>query len=401
MVRLKAQCVFALAVTEWIAQVYWPTSQALPTSGDTAHAQRMVVPDCRRQIFSSANAQLGCTTCRTRKVKCDEQRPLCTRCAQMRIKCEWDRPARPRRKPYCPRGQGKSAQAVAVTASAPIEDTPQSPYGLGLSSEDETEIEVVSRVLRSEHELALVGDVDLMQLRPSLSTNHIPLSNSMMFRPKDQEYFQYVPHSFLVLAIGKPWKWSTLSYVHSIIARQEKGVMRAFMALASMELRCREMTPRESGSPASEDLDRARRHRDLATHYYHLALRDLSAVLHRASQPDRTDSDLDALFAMWFLILWFEHYDPELVEASHVHLDGIRSFLASHLRGSWNDGETKLPPASQQLLLFIRFVITLPWARSKLDKFQLPGHRLCSRKHARRPAVCRVSVRPGGLGIFP
>ncbi|KAH9204654.1 hypothetical protein DL95DRAFT_280686, partial [Leptodontidium sp. 2 PMI_412] len=32
---------------------------------------------------------LGCLTCRKRKVKCDEAKPICGRCQRLRRECTW------------------------------------------------------------------------------------------------------------------------------------------------------------------------------------------------------------------------------------------------------------------------------------------------------------------------
>lgn len=34
----------------------------------------------------------GCITCRTKKVKCDEQTPECRRCRRLALSCEWTKP---------------------------------------------------------------------------------------------------------------------------------------------------------------------------------------------------------------------------------------------------------------------------------------------------------------------
>jgi hypothetical protein len=40
----------------------------------------------------------GCVTCRTKKVKCDEQRSICGRCQRLRLQCEWAIGSTPRKK---------------------------------------------------------------------------------------------------------------------------------------------------------------------------------------------------------------------------------------------------------------------------------------------------------------
>ncbi|EXJ79542.1 hypothetical protein A1O3_07821 [Capronia epimyces CBS 606.96] len=364
-------------------------------------------------------SKVGCTTCRTRKIKCDERRPLCTRCERAGIKCEWDKPAKPRRRRLLRPAPPEEASLSSSSASTSASDT--AAIAASASATDDASLSLPPLAVRSEPEppsrpgpgpgmdmlmfepwrdqdqdqdqatatdtamdtpfpfpdlnptctpsarqqqlgLSMLYNAssNLHLLRPALSTTHIPLSNSLMLGAQDRECFQYIPNSFMVQAIGKPWAWSMLSYIHSRIASHEKGVMRAFIALASMELRCRYISATDQGQGRDPDQVQAaaRQKKSLATGHYRLALGDLSRLLDRASQPDRTDQDLDALFAMWFLILWFGTYDPELVQASHVHLRGIRSFVSQNLRTTGGGGKPGLPPASQQLLYFISLVDT-------------------------------------------
>ena len=127
--------------------------------------------------------------------------------------------------------------------------------------------------------------------------------------------------------------------------------MRGFTAVAAMELRSRDLVPStQPGIESLSSLHRARSLQRIAMSNYRLALHDLSSILNRAASSERTEQDLDALFALWFLMINFEQYGSELVENTHIHLDGIRSFLSRALQ---NAEVMKLPPASQQMLHFI------------------------------------------------
>lgn len=217
--------------------------------------------------------------------------------------------------------------------------------------DDEKDVEEIPYTSRSDHSLALMQYASQTPLLPTLSTSHIPLSNSLNLETLDWECFQHIPKSFLVLGMGKPWRWSMLSYIHSKIATQEPGVMRVFIAVASMELRSKDLLSlHESDVQSLDSLRRARQLQHVGMNNYHLAINDLSSILERASRPDRTDDDLDSLFAMWFLILTFEQYGLDLVGKTHIHLSGIHSFISRALE----QGEhLHLPPASQQLLHFL------------------------------------------------
>jgi hypothetical protein len=277
-----------------------------------------------------------------RKVKCDERHPQCLRCTQSCVKCEWNLPPKPRRR-------------VRQSSDAPRTENARVRLLPNLTSvddrDDENEVEELPSTASSDHSLALMQYASQTPLLPTLSTSHIPLSNSLNLKIMDWECFQHIPKSILVLALGKPWRWSMLSYHHSKIATQEPGIMRGFIAVASMELRSKYLLPREDGSVQPIDsVRRAGQLQHVGMNNYHLAINDLSSILERVSRPDRTDDDLDALFAMWFLILNFEQYGLDLVENTHIHLSGINTFISRALE---HGEHLHLPPASQQLLHFI------------------------------------------------
>lgn len=197
--------------------------------------------------------------------------------------------------------------------------------------------------------------IDLGNPRPALSTVHIPLSNSLRLSAEDQECFLHIPNSVLVLRWGKPWKWSSFSWIYTHIASRYPGVMRIYIAGAAMELRSKEILAAQEGDNVSARLQRARRLEDSATNHYHLALKDLSVILDPFSRSTASSDDIDALFSMWFLILHFGLYDSHSMGASHVHLEGIRSFLKPYLESWKESGQKTLPLVSQKLLLFISY----------------------------------------------
>ena len=217
----------------------------------------------------------------------------------------------------------------------------------------ETEIATNSSPSTSDRSLALRMDTGGLTLQPAISVNQIRLPNSLTLNHDDLRLFHYIPESIMVLQFGKPWRWSMLSYVHSKVASQEKGVMRAFIAVAAMELRSQELGATSEDKSPSQGTEVAKNLRISATKHYHCALQDLSALLERVSKPQQSDEDIDSLFALWFLILHFGLYDPDLVSASYVHVNGIRSFLLNYLQRHREGRLRDLPPASQQLLLFI------------------------------------------------
>ncbi len=188
-------------------------------------------------------------------------------------------------------------------------------------------------------------------LRPALSTNHMALNNSLVLEPTAWECFNYIPSSMLVYNVGKPFTWSMFAYVHSTIASWEPGVMSGFIAVASVE-RASLLHQQTAKNNRDSMTAQQRQLRRLGMTQYRLALKELSSVVDRATSGDRTPANLDALFALWYLVLIFESYHADLTAVSHVHLNGIRSFLSRFVNNGQGPGSAVLPPASQQLLLF-------------------------------------------------
>ncbi|KAH7139888.1 hypothetical protein B0J13DRAFT_68774 [Dactylonectria estremocensis] len=295
----------------------------------------------------------GCLTCRIRKVKCDEQRPGCQRCVKGSMKCEWLEPGRPLSVRRTPKSKSPTPSPIFQRPLAP---SPNS--AMDGSQADELEHEKVVAT-RTDGDFASKAGGSLQQSpspRPALSANHIPLSNSLQLTADDQAAFLYVPESILVLSYGKPWKWSCFSYIYTNVASQYSGVMRSFIAVAAMELRSRDMLLARDGNNPVRALESAQVIGAMAGVHYTSALKDLSALLDHICRSEGRSNDIDALFAMWFLILRYEAYDSQSKGASLVHLDGIRSFLKPYLEeGGYANGE-KLPYISQPMLLYTLYL---------------------------------------------
>ncbi|KAF5650912.1 transcriptional regulatory [Fusarium sp. NRRL 25303] len=226
-----------------------------------------------------ARSKNGCLTCRIRKVKCDEQRPVCKRCENSPNKCEWLEP-----------GQALSARGKRV--ESPAYGSPR----LLASSESPASFDSGSPVSpASGHDFHLP--------RSHLSAAHIPLANSLQLSEQDRSAFAYIPYSTMVVSYGKLWQWSNFSYIYANIANVYPGVMRSFIAVANMELRAKELLIAQEVVDASASLERASRLAAAAAAHYTQALKDLSSLLDRICQTPEQDCDIDALFTMWFLIL--------------------------------------------------------------------------------------------------
>lgn len=314
------------------------------------HGQRLV--RCYLQSLlnqTDTETSLGCSTCRIRKVKCDEQRPTCSKCTVAHIQCEWDRPTPPRR----PTANHSIKRQEASNRPKPLQPARHTDHDIsdGFESDDKRSDRTGSSL--SQQSSPVSENAYAVALPAAVIDRTFEMSNSLVLTSHDHTAFQYIPESLMVLRFGKPWKWSMLSYIHSTVAPRERGVMSAFIAVASMELRFRDLVQFSDSVVTQTSLTRADELKNSAAKHFHIAIKDLCSLLDRISKVDPSAEELEALFAMWFLILHCELYDPDLIPASQIHMNGIRSFILKYLQENSMDKNRKLPPASEQLLLFI------------------------------------------------
>ncbi|KAH7141051.1 hypothetical protein EDB81DRAFT_654462 [Dactylonectria macrodidyma] len=88
---------------------------------------------------SGPRSRTGCLTCRGKKVKCDETRPVCLRCARLSRTCDWTQPPRktPSRRPFRPRVRGSYPSpnpATPCPCPCPPQASESSACGLELDS---------------------------------------------------------------------------------------------------------------------------------------------------------------------------------------------------------------------------------------------------------------------------
>ncbi|RTE82377.1 hypothetical protein BHE90_003045 [Fusarium euwallaceae] len=301
-----------------------------------------------------ARSKNGCITCRIRKVKCDERRPVCQRCANSPVKCEWLEPGKSL---SVRRSRGSnSASSPGSCRSSPRPLAPSCPATPCDSSSSKSSGMLLPTTPSRLNEDASSQSPEKINRQSTLALNHAPLANSLQLSADDEAAFLYIPESMMVLCYGKLWKWSCFSYIYTHIANQYPGVMRSLIAVASMELRARQVLQAQGGDDSTDALEAAHRLGATAAVHYSLALQDLSSLLHHICHSEGRDNDINALFTMWFLILRYEAYDSESTAASLVHLDGIRSFLRPYLDGDeYVDGKG-LPYLSQTMLLYTLYL---------------------------------------------
>ncbi|CBF89366.1 uncharacterized protein ANIA_10083 [Aspergillus nidulans FGSC A4] len=264
----------------------------------------------------------GCSTCRRRKVKCGEERPVCKRCSALGITCEWAAVVKRGRShtpvPIQPARARRPTTTAAATSST-AEQPPLDFNSLALSPQ-------FSQMLCPE---ALFPEIWTFlpaaftaptPLYPSLSGTDIACSNSLMLMEQDQIYFQYFPSSSVVFYYIKSWAWSGFSYLYQGPAASSKVVMRMILALAANDMHRNGLLVRSPGRPSAEDH---------ARYHYGLAVKEFRQLLETREKP-LSQPELEIVFASMFLMISYEWQFGQSVQDLQLHLRGVRSLLESH-----------------------------------------------------------------------
>lgn len=143
---------------------------------------------------------VGCSTCRRRKVKCGEEKPVCTRCSSLRLNCEWGVPVK----------RGRSTQ---IRHLEPAPGTSEQPKAEDLAGFQPDALFTSLSPFYWESDAPSFDTFNPAPIPtpiyPSLNVN-VACANSLTLSSLDQQYFQYFPSSSLVFYYMKRWKWSSL-----------------------------------------------------------------------------------------------------------------------------------------------------------------------------------------------
>ncbi|KAL4891482.1 Zn(II)2Cys6 transcription factor [Aspergillus ambiguus] len=285
----------------------------------------------------------GCSTCRRRKVKCGEERPVCQRCFNLRLNCEWGVPVK----------RGKSAALVRpIQPAQPRWSTPSDLVSTATVTTTPTPGTAASPAVTFHSQLAAFP-VDLWHpspssdltpvsteavspagwscfshylqppsspLYPSLSTSDTACANSLVLSEHDRKYFQFFPSSSLVFYYMKPWQWSSFCYLYQGPAASNKVIMRMILALSASDMHRQGLVVRSPGRPSAEDHARF--------HYGH-AVKEFRQLL-ESPKRDISTTELEMIFATMFLMVTYEWQYGNCVHHLQLHLQGVRSLLESH-----------------------------------------------------------------------
>ncbi|GAB1218042.1 hypothetical protein ATERTT37_007288 [Aspergillus terreus] len=284
----------------------------------------------------------GCSTCRRRKVKCGEERPVCQRCFNLRLNCEWGVPVKRGKaaalvrhiQPAQPRWSTPSDLAPTSVVAVPTPATAVSPGVIfhaphasvpadlwhPAPSGDLTPISTDAVSPAGWPCFSQYPQPPPSPLYPSLSTSEIACANSLVLSEHDQKYFQFFPSSSVVFYYMKPWQWSSFCYLYQGPAASNKVIMRMILALSASDMHRQGLVVRSPGRPTAEDHARF--------HYGH-AVKEFRQLL-ESPKRELSTTELEMIFATMFLMVTYEWQYGNCVHHLQLHLQGVRSLLESH-----------------------------------------------------------------------
>ncbi|KAL7947935.1 hypothetical protein V8C42DRAFT_269673 [Trichoderma barbatum] len=248
----------------------------------------------------SRRSVAGCWTCRDKKVKCDEQRPVCDRCSRLHRLCDY----RPRpRKPYV-RGRAREATQQPREESRVTQD-----------HEADDRLSEPGTSNSSEVMVSNSGTRDLCRYSPS--PPDIPAACSLMLGLQEREAIQYFRTTFSKHQHTKNPEYNVISVIYNIAIKSELAMHMA-VSVARREMLCL-----QSGGQIDVKDD------DISILHYSAALRQLADFVNGAD----TVTGLDTILASVWLMLTYEQKfgDGDGVGISS-HLRGLASIVQSEAR---------------------------------------------------------------------
>ncbi|CAI7622236.1 unnamed protein product [Penicillium palitans] len=245
----------------------------------------------------------GCSTCRRRKVKCGEEKPVCARCSSLRLNCEWGVPVK----------RGRSTQ---IRHLEPAPRTSEQPKGEDLAGlQPDALFTSLSPVSWASDALSFdtFNPAPIpTPIYPSLNVN-VACANSLTLTSLDRQYFQYFPSSSLVFYYMKRWKWSSLCHLYEGPAASNRVIMRMILALSACDMHRNGLIVRSQ---------------DHGRYHYSQAVKEFRQLLETPRQVSL--DDVETVFATVFLMIAWEWQFGHSVRHLQLHLQGVRSLLETH-----------------------------------------------------------------------
>ncbi|KAJ5238991.1 hypothetical protein N7468_003610 [Penicillium chermesinum] len=271
-------------------------------------------------------------TCRRRKVKCGEERPICNRCANLRLDCEWGVPvarghsSRVRHlKPAPTTRHHDDIEPVSEVSEGDAMDLSPTALIPGLSPVSWTgdgfhlETSQAAAFYPPFPSAAFTMRMSTPLCAP-MSTSGLACANSLVLNKHDRKYFEYFPSSSTVYYYMKGWHWSSFSYLYQGPATTNKVIMRMILALSASDMHRQGLVAPSLGHSTADDHGR---------YHYSQAVKEFRQLLETPRRQVSVD-ELETIFATIFLMVTYEWQFGTSVRHLQLHLHGVRSLLESH-----------------------------------------------------------------------
>ncbi|CZR53397.1 uncharacterized protein PAC_03275 [Phialocephala subalpina] len=231
----------------------------------------------------ASHSCLGCWTCRARKVKCEESRPVCKNCTERSLGCDYAPRLKPQRR--------RRVRSESGTEASPSQH-PSSTHPSGCSP-----------TYTSTIEPSLFGSEWSHELPNGLSIHDWPIP----LTPTDCQALQHYAEDFIPRMVLRTPRWSSYSFVLLLCSKH------ALLAHLVLAFSVRDMAKKDDGALHI-----------MAIEHYRIAL---------AMFIDYLGSS-ERLLWLTFPALWlFIHYEQQYGDdprALQRHLEGVRDVVASH-----------------------------------------------------------------------
>ncbi|CAG8112763.1 unnamed protein product [Penicillium olsonii] len=165
-----------------------------------------------------------------------------------------------------------------------------------------------------------------LQRSPCVQGRSIQAANSLSLSGFDRECLSYLQDSILVVALGKHWPWSTVSYTYHKIAPKEPMVMSMILASTAREIYRAKLYDAEATAldslPAIDQSDM-----DGRVHYG----RALSSLREALKQEVKSPQQIEAIFITLWLMIDYENRFGGGASAINIHIRGIETLLHNHI----------------------------------------------------------------------
>lgn len=153
----------------------------------------------------------------------------------------------------------------------------------------------------------------------TLSSSHIPCSNSLLLSAQDWTHLQRFRSSSIVYILGKSYRWSNFQHLCRDRASQDSMVMQGVLAISASDL-----YRQRHGFATHQSANQ-----DPGHHHYNLALRNLSTAIN--DLPTSLSSVESTIGVLWLLVMYEWKFGAS-VHSLRMHIEGVCSYVETYLR---------------------------------------------------------------------